>query len=386
MSDPSQAEGSVVDVGPVAHGGHCVARLDGKVVFVRHALPGERVRLRLTDERGRFLRADAVEVVEPSPDRIDPVCPIAGPGGCGGCDFQHATPEAQRRLKTSVVAELLDRFAGISWRGAVEDVPPTLGWRTRMRYATTPDGRLGMRAHRSSDVLALPEQGCAIAALGARPELTGHDPDSEVVAVSADRDLAGPGAVLARETVAEEAAGRRFEVNATGFWQVHPQAADVLVDAVLEGLDPQAGESAFDLYCGVGLFAGALVDAGVRVHGVEASRDAIAAARRNVPQARFSAARVEKALATLPRQTDRVVLDPPRAGAGRAVVDQVARRRPRAVAYVACDPAALARDLATFADRGYTVSSLRAFDLFPMTQHVECVAILVPAVDRDTAD
>lgn len=178
-----------------------------------------------------------------------------------------------------------------------------------------------------------------------------------------------------------------------GFWQVHPAAADLLTEAVLEGLRPEPGETALDLYCGVGLFAGALVDRGCRVTGVESSRSAIEAARRNLADARSSvrllADRVDRALSRrpgrgrgrtrgnpLPQRVDLVVLDPPRSGAGRDVVSQVVRRRPRAIAYVACDPAALARDLGYFLRSGYRLDGLRAFDLFPMTHHLECVALI----------
>ena len=167
---------------------------------------------------------------------------------------------------------------------------------------------------------------------------------------------------------------------ADGFWQVHPAAADTLVAAVLDGLQPEAGERALDLYCGVGLFAGALADAGCRVWGLEASRTAVDLARQNLAdvadRVTLTAGRVERGLARLPGRADLVVLDPPRTGAGREVIEQVAARRPRAVAYVACDPAALARDLATAQAVGYAPQAITAYDLFPMTHHVECVAIL----------
>ena len=176
--------------------------------------------------------------------------------------------------------------------------------------------------------------------------------------------------------IVEQAADRSWRVAADGFWQVHPGAAEVLVQAVLEGLAPSAGERAFDLYCGVGLFTGALVDAGLRAWGVEWSRSAIEYARRNVPEARFTAGKVERVIRTMPKRTDLVVLDPPRTGAGKEVIDAVVARKPRAVAYVACDPAALARDLARAARSGYRPAIIRAFDLFPMTHHLECVALL----------
>lgn len=399
-----------VEVGPVAHGGHCVARLDvgdggpGRVVFVRHALPGERVMLTLTDtSHARFWRADATEVLVASPERVEPRCPVAGPGLCGGCDWQHASLPEQRRLKTAVVAEQLQRLAGLTWTGEVEAVPVPdaagglvddgLDWRTRMRYHADDAGRAALRRHRSDALVPVPDDGCPIAS-PRTPPVTGRrwPAGAEVVAggsptgsalLVAGRIEATTGDATPDGGLRETVRGRAYAVPPGGFWQVHPASATVLVDAVLAGLVPQPGENAFDLYCGVGVFAGALVDAGAQVWGLESGRAAVAAARNNLAdaggRARLTAELVERGLARLPKTADLVVLDPPRAGAGARVMRDIAARRPRAIAYVACDPAALARDLATAAKHGYTATSIRAFDLFPMTQHVECVAVLVPS-------
>jgi tRNA/tmRNA/rRNA uracil-C5-methylase (TrmA/RlmC/RlmD family) len=386
-ADPGNTDG-VVEVGPVAHGGHCVARLDGRVVFVRHALPGEQVRIAVTDTtHDSFWRADAVEVIEASPDRVPSRCPSAGPGKCGGCDFQHVSLDGQRRLKQAVLAEQLQRLADLAWDGEMEPVVTAgtedgLHWRTRMRYQVDPAGRAGLRRHRSHEIEPVPASGCPIAHRGAPPvtEQT-WAPGTELWAVAADPPTLLVDGRLERGTdeITERAVGRDWRLAADGFWQGHPGAADTLVEAVLDGLRPRAGERAFDLYCGVGLFAGALVDAGVRTWGVEWSRAAIGHARRNVPEARFTAGKVERAVRTMPKRTDLVVLDPPRTGAGKDVIDAILARRPRAIAYVACDPAALARDLRRATAGGYRVSSIRAFDLFPMTHHLEAVAILEPS-------
>lgn len=381
-----------LEVGAVAHGGFCIARHEGRVVFVRHALPGERVRAVVTegDDADRFWRADAVEILTSSPDRVEAPCPYAHPGGCGGCDWQHASLQAQRRMKALVVEEQLSRLAGISRKvhvEAVEGDDEGLGWRTRVRYTVGPDGRLGLRRHRSHDVE--PIDRCLIAhpAVRAADVLSANWDDAEsveVVASSTGDTLTLIDGEPRRGFVTESAVGRLWRVTGGGFWQVHPGAANVLVDAVLDATAPQPGEHAVDLYAGVGLFAGVLAQRlGPRgsVLAVEGSRSAVKDARRNLrdlPTIEIVAGRVDRVLRgrRADETADVVVLDPPRTGAKADVVRLIARRRPRVVAYVACDPAALARDVATFAEEGFQLTGLRAFDVFPMTHHVECVATL----------
>ncbi|MFC4608360.1 class I SAM-dependent RNA methyltransferase [Streptomyces maoxianensis] len=423
-----------VEVGPVAHGGHCIARTEeGRVLFVRHTLPGEKIVARVTEgeEDSRFLRADAVKILEASKDRVEAPCPYSGPGNCGGCDWQHAKPGAQRRLKGEVIAEQLQRLAGLTpveagWDGTVMpaegdklpkgEVP---AWRTRVQYAIDTEGRAGLRKHRSHDVqpidqcmIAAPgvtELGIekqdwsqmatveAIAATGSSdrqviltPLPGGRLPlvelDKPVSVLRVDERDGGVHRVHGRAFVRERADGRTYRVGMGGFWQVHPQAADTLVKAVMQGLMPRKGETALDLYCGVGLFAGAIAErVGEKgaVLGIESTKRAAEDARHNLED--LDRVRIEhgKVDQVLPRtgitETDLIVLDPPRAGAGKQTVKNLAGLGARRIAYVACDPAALARDLAYFREGGYKPRTLRAFDLFPMTHHVECVAILEPA-------
>jgi tRNA/tmRNA/rRNA uracil-C5-methylase (TrmA/RlmC/RlmD family) len=248
-----------------------------------------------------------------------------------------------------------------------------------MRYRATADGQVGLAGYRSHEVVALPSQGCLLAVPEiARPQLPPVH-GGQVLAVRSAEQVQVVDAEAASGTVAERVGDRSFEVAVDGFWQAHLGAPEALVAAVLDGLEPQAGEVAADLYCGVGLFAAFLADAGCQVLGIEGERAAVALARRNVPEGAFLAGDVAVLADRLPSAVDLVVLDPPRAGAGAAVLEAVMARRPRAIAYVACDPAALARDLATAARGGYHAESVRAFDLFPMTHHVECVAILKPS-------
>jgi tRNA/tmRNA/rRNA uracil-C5-methylase (TrmA/RlmC/RlmD family) len=399
----------VVDIGPVAHGGHCVARLDGQVVFVRHTLPGERVRIRITDRTSSFLRADAIEVIDASPGRVVPPCPFSGPGLCGGCDFQHVDPAVQRGLLGDVVREQLRRLAGLAWDGEVEAVEPeALGWRTRMQFAVDRDGTPGLRRHRSHEIVPVDE--CLIAHPGL-PRVLGRTWDADtveaIVSSTGDRLLVTDASISdeveaevdgvvatdgttrgGRGAVTERVVANDYRVSGSGFWQVHPAAAATLVEAVLDGADARPGETVLDLYAGVGLFTTFLADVvgdDGTVLSVESDRSASRDARRNLhllPQVTLVGETVERALRQggLGERADVVVLDPPRTGAKKAVAGIVALE-PRRIVYVACDPAALARDLASFAARGYVLDGLRAFALFPMTQHVECVAVLVRAAD-----
>ena len=401
-----------LDTGAAAAGGAFVARApDGRVVFVRYALPGERVRARVTSSTSHFLRADAVEVLTASPDRVEAPCPYARPRLCGGCDYQHVALPAQRALKAGLVEEQLRRTAGVERTVVVEEVPGApdgLGWRTRVAFAVSHDGRPGLRRHRSHDLQ--PVDRCLIAAPGveqvgvegarwyaaaAVEAATTATGDQRVVAVQrggrgrprvpdVDAGVVVDGLpVTAPHGLRHEVLGRRYEVAAGGFWQVHVGAAPALAQAVLRALEPRPGESVVDLYAGVGLFAALLADAvgeSGSVLAVESDQRACADAARNTadqPQVKVRTADVAPAL--LARLApDLVVLDPPRAGAGLAVAQALAALRPRRLAYVSCEPASFARDARVLLDAGWAMPSLRAHDLYPMTEHVELVALFTP--------
>jgi tRNA/tmRNA/rRNA uracil-C5-methylase (TrmA/RlmC/RlmD family) len=435
-------------VGDVAQGGWCVAREPGgRVVLVRHTLPGERVLARLTEVNARLARAEAIEVLAASPDRVSPPCPHARPGGCGGCDWQHASLPAQRRLKASVIAQQLRRIAGLDREVTVEPLPGDddgLGWRTRVRFAVRADGQAGLRRHRSHEIIDVGTCPIAHPLVNEVGVTGGRWPGAESVAAvtspgtseqdvvvtparaphrrrpagrpgrpagaSVGRDSGGragdrtawaaqvEGPVLVDGGAAggltalrggpflhRTAAGRTWRTSAGVFWQVHPAAADVLASLVLEILAPQPGDGALDLYCGAGLFAGVLAPAvgpSGAVIGIESDRAAVRDARHNLrdtPWARVHRGDVAEVLGHSGwDQASVAVLDPPRTGAARPVLDQLLRPGTalRRVAYVSCDPATLARDIAVFAAAGWELGGLRAFDAFPMTHHVECVATL----------
>jgi tRNA/tmRNA/rRNA uracil-C5-methylase (TrmA/RlmC/RlmD family) len=406
-----------LEIGPVAHGGHCVARSAGRVVFVRHCLPGETVLAEVTEDRGgSFCRADAIEVFEASADRVPPPCRYAHPGGCGGCDFQHVLPERQRALKAAVVAEQLSRLAGIDWPVTVQPLAPDdLGWRRRIRYAVDADGRLGLHKHRSEQIL--PIERCLIGApgVGDAPALAERWPGLAELEIAVDDDGAAAlvgyrpapaggrsgsqprgrsrAPMLTEQPAGPDrlrytVAGRQFRLRPPGFWQTHPQAAETFSRVVLAAAGLRPGERALDLYAGAGLFTAVLAEAvgGTgRVLGLEGDRAAAAAAAENLadlPWARvrrqpIDAAAVHRAAEEL--EPDVVVLDPPRTGAGPKVLGAALAAGPRTVIYVACDPAALARDLRTGLELGWRLAGLTGYDAYPMTHHVECIAVLQPA-------
>ena len=380
---------------------------DGRVVFVRHGLPGERVRAVVTSETAHFLRADAVAVLQASADRVEPPCPYAGPGRCGGCDFQHVALPAQRLLKAQLVEEQLRRVAKVERSVVVEAVAGDvdgLRWRTRIQLAVDSCGVAGFRRHRSHEIE--PVEGCLIAtedveAVGAERLPWPGASGVEVAAEGAQRQVSVAGRrvelpdvaagvvvdgrpVRAPHGLRHTVLGRSYEVAAGGFWQVHPGAATALASAVLDGLEPQPGESAVDLYAGVGLFAaliGERVGETGSVVAVESDARACADAARNtadLPQVRVRTSPVDPGTVRRLGRPDLVVLDPPRAGAGIEVTRALAGLRPRRLAYVACDAGSFARDLRVLLDAGWELDSLRALDLYPMTEHTELVALMSP--------
>lgn len=388
----------------MAHGGHCVGRYDGRVIFVRHALPGERVRVQVTEDAGgSFCRADAIEILLAHAGRVVPPCRFAGPGLCGGCDWQHAAPATSRALKAEVISEQLQRLAGIELTVEVEPLqPPDLRWRTRMQYAVDAEGHAGLRKHRSHVVLPIDECLLAVpeATDGAILSKDWSGSRAVEVDVGLDRDRAIRSMDNRRrwhsisgsaKSTRRTAAGRDWQVRAGGFWQVHPQAAQALADTVLAMANPRPGDRVLDLYCGMGLFAAAL---GIRVGptgyvlGLEADSGAVSDGQRqlaDIPQVelRNSVVNPSRIQALAQGNTDHsepafdvIVLDPPRTGAKRDVCTAIAALAPSSIVYVACDPAALARDVEIFADLGFALQKIRAFDAFPMTHHVECVALL----------
>lgn len=420
MAESGSLLGQVLqlEIGAPGHGGFCVARHEGRVVFVRHALPGEVVQARITEDNGgSYCRADAIEVLQAAPERVEPPCAYAGPGRCGGCDWQHVSGAGQRELKRQVVLEQFRRFANLDVGdrlAEVEELPGgLLGWRTRIAYAVDSAGQVGLRRYRSHTVEHVVECLLGVRGVGDGEELAEPWPGLnglEIIAGSAGdgattvlghrpgpprkgRGRRAPDRiqVLAGPAQLHHQVGERTLVSgAETFWQVHPAALGAITDAVLLASQLAPGERVLELYAGAGALTVSLADAvGITgtVVGYEAAKLAVADAAINlaeVPQATIVQARVDEALVgtavTEHGPPDVVVLDPPRSGAGEATMRAIASAATRAIVYVACDPVALARDVNAAAQAGWHLDALRALDLFPMTHHVECVALLLPDV------
>jgi len=389
-----------LNIEKVAHGGIFVARHEGRVVFVSHVLPGERVKARVFEDRGAsFCRAEPIEILEASPDRVPQVWKDAGVGKAGGCEFGHIKLSRQRELKAEVITEALQRMAGIDMKVTVEAAPGDdesngLGYRTRIQLHVDEAGTVGPYRERSHEVVKVKTLPLAVEDIQ-ELEFQNKNYQSveniEIAASSAGQiQWKIDGKLKGDERLIERVSGRTFRISGGGFWQVHRAAPQVLTSTVLEmiaaaGIDKKADN--LDLYGGVGLFASTMAGRfgnDLKITSVESFRQATDDATLNLsdlPNASAVCAPVERFLnekasqGAKPQAT--IVLDPPRAGAGAKVIDRLLTISPAHIVYVACDPIALARDLKQLLAGGYKIASLRAFDLFAHTHHVETIVSLV---------
>ncbi len=436
--DPPGRVGERFELGGlrVAHGGVMVGRHDGRAVFVRGALPDERVLVEVTEDRKvSYAHARVVEILQPSQYRIDPMCPAAA-SGAGCCDLSFTDDVHARSLKTLVLGDLLHRvgrFEAGEFDVPVRSLGSPTGWRTRVRMPVNADGVPGLYVHGSDTIVTGPD--CAQPIDGLLDDVTAYPcrPGAELVAVLdsdgrrhiteivSDERLTPQGrsprdsqgrrrstrshsvervraqrsraarsrrveTVLLGDALAVHRVGdHRWDLPITAFWQAHraaPERYGATVTAMAQNHAPSA-TTAWDLYGGVGVFAGHLTDAlaGLRrTFVVEADPSAVMAARATFAgedRVIIVGAPVADALDTLD-PPDVVVVDPPRTGAGRAVVAAICSAEPTLVVHVGCDAATFARDLGTYRENGYRPVEVEGFDAFPMTHHVEAIAALVP--------
>jgi len=370
----------------MASGGDAVARdAQGKAVFVRGALPGERVRVSLLSDHAKYAVGRIVEVVEPSPDRIAAPCPEVA-RGCGACQWQHISVATQRQLKSQFVVESIER-SGVECPDP-DPVVELTPWAFRTTInAAVHKGRAGFNRARSHDVV--PVDGCLVAHPrleellvdvrypGARSVLLrcgARTGDRLAVTTPTRLQLRLPEDVHT-EFVHEVAAGHSWRISARSFFQTRADGVDALTGVVAAAADEMGGPStAVDLYSGVGVFAGVLAARGWSVTAVEGSHSAVEDARVNL---RGSDVTVVGADVTkwAPDRAELVVADPSRIGLGSTGVDVVAATAARRLILVSCDAASLGRDAALLRDAGYALSAVTVVDLFPHTFRVEVVTV-----------
>jgi len=398
----------------MAHGGDALGRHEGKVIFVPYAIPGEEALVEIVEDKGRYARGRPVEILSPSPQRVDPSCPHFGPGKCGGCQWQHIAYQAQLELKATVVADQLARL------GRLPDVPLKMKrpipsdspwhYRNHVQFSVGDDGRLGFVATDGRRVetievcyllhplldelfaaldLELPE----LARLSLRAGVNTGDlmmifetHDDLPPALESDLPVScvlllsdgTPVNLIGSNYVTEVIAGRTFRISTASFFQVNTAAAEELVRVVGGYLAPAGDETLLDAYCGVGTFALSLADKVGHVIGIEEAAGAVADACLNAAElanVEFIEGSVEASLPQLDRPIDLAVLDPPRQGCKPRALAALIELAPRRIVYVSCDPATLARDARKLADGGYQLVEVQPVDMFPQTYHIESVAL-----------
>ena len=396
----------------MAHGGDALGRHEGKVIFVPYAIPGEEALVEVVKDKGRYARAQLVEVLSPSPHRTNPPCPHFGPGKCGGCQWQHIAYQAQLEFKAAVVGDQLARLGRLPDVPVKRPIPSASPWhyRNHVQFSVGDDGRLGFVATNGRRVetmevcyLLHPLLEELFAALDLElPGLVrlslraGVNTGEQMMIFETQDDLppalesdlpvscvlllsdGTPVNLIGNNYITEVVAGRSFHISAASFFQVNTAAAEELIRVVGEYLAPTGDETLLDAYCGVGTFALSLADKVGQVIGIEEDAGAVADARLNVAglaNVEFIKGSVEALLPQLDRRIDLAVLDPPRQGCKPQALAALIELAPRRIVYVSCDPATLARDARRLADGDYQLVEVQPVDMFPQTYHIESVAL-----------
>ena len=398
----------------MVHGGQALGRHAGRAIFVPYAIPGERILARLTDDRGRYAFAAGATLLEPSPHRVEPRCPHFGPGGCGGCHFQHIDYAAQPGYKRDVVIDQLTRIGGFSDPVVHPTLPSPDAWAYRHHATFHVDAEGSLCFVGTDNQTLIPIEECHII----RPELLDlfyelnldgipeldrvrlqSGSDGDLMAILSTRDDEAPELevtlpvsinfllsdnepvnLIGASHVTYAVRGRRFRVTAGGFFQVNLPQAAALVDLVLARLDLRGGESVLDLYAGVGLFTAFIAERASLVTSVESYPPAVTDADENLADLDnidLIEGSVEDVLPDLDGPFDAAVLDPPRTGLDVRALDALVAHAPGRIVYVSCEPSTLARDAKRLAGKGYRLVDTQPVDMFPQTYHIECVAHFV---------
>jgi 23S rRNA (uracil1939-C5)-methyltransferase len=391
------------------YGGETLARLpDGRAVFIPYVLPGEEVRIQLTEHKERYARGGAVEVLETSPDRIKAKCIHFGE--CGGCHYQHMPYAWQLEAKKDILCDQLERIGGLSDPPVQDTVPSPYPWhyRNHVQFHLSEEGALGYKAFRSNRVIPIQEchlpeevidaiwplldldyipgldrvilrsgekeEDVLLVLESSEPEPIEFEVDLPISAVYRGPD--GQVILSGDEFTVVDVKGFPFAVSAGSFFQINTPLTELIVDHLFDILSLSEEKVLLDVYCGVGLFSAFFAPEVRRVVGIESSSSAVDDYMHNLSafeNVELYEAQAEEVLPHLDLQPDIILVDPPRAGLAPEALDGILALGPQQVVYVSCDPATLGRDVKRFNKGGYKLVQSTPFDMFPQTYHIESV-------------
>ena len=375
-----------LDIGNIANGGHFVARHDNQIIFVRHAISGEKVKVKVTAINSRFAFGDAVEILKPSKDRISPPCKYSHPEGCGGCDFQHINYDVQSDLKKEVIKDQFKRITKIDISPEIITANPSNGlhWRSRLNLAISENKKVGLRAHKSNNVIEIDECLIALKEINKSDIFSANWDSKENLNISCsstnqinisqfNKSIIGP------DKLTENVDKNEYTISPKSFWQSHINAPSLLLQQVIKDADIQHDQIVCDLYGGVGLFTlpiSKLIGKNGQIHLIEMNDTCIEDANimfEHIDNIYIHHGTVEQKLGSV-KKIDTIILDPPRNGVSKQVINQMIEKKPNTIIYVSCNPSTIARDSKILLDNKYSLSNIVGLDLFPMTHHLESVA------------
>ena len=375
-----------LDIGNIANGGHFVARHDNQIIFVRHAISGETAKVKVTAINSRFAFGDAVEILKPSKDRVPPPCQYSHPEGCGGCDFQHINYDVQSDLKKEVLKDQFKRITKIDISPEIITANPSDGlhWRSRLNLAISENKKVGLRAHKSNSIIEINECLIALKEINKSDIFSANWDSEENLKISCsntnqinisqfNKSIIGP------EKLTENVDNNEYTISPKSFWQSHINAPGLLLQQVMKEANIQQDEIVCDLYGGVGLFTlpiSKLIGKNGQVHLIEMNDTCIEDANNmfeHIDNVFIHHGTVEQKLGSV-KKIDTIILDPPRNGVSKQVMNQMIEKKPHTIIYVSCNPSTLARDSKVLLDNKYSLNNIVGLDLFPMTHHIESVA------------
>jgi tRNA/tmRNA/rRNA uracil-C5-methylase (TrmA/RlmC/RlmD family) len=383
-----------LEIGKIAHGGHFIARHNNQVIFVRHGISGEVAKVKITYIKSKLAFGDAIEILQPSKDRVRVQCKYSKPDGCGGCDFQHISLEFQQSLKKNIIMDQFKRIAKIDIRPDIISTEPFTGlyWRSRLDLAISTDGKTGLYSHKSNKVVEIDECIIAIDKINKSEIFNKVWGGSERLSISVSSEdqlnISRLGKTISgTDELKEVVDNNTYVISPKSFWQSHKNAPQLLLQQVIKYADIKSGDKVCDLYGGAGLFTSPianLIGYNGEVHLVERDNSCIKDAKKmfqNKNNIFIHHGKVEQKLGKI-KNIDIVILDPPRNGATKQVIHQIIDKKPKSIVYVSCDPSSLARDTKLILENNYVLSNIIGLDLFPMTYHIECVASFIKKKDN----